>query len=170
MRGKTTEEARRELEASGLSGEALEKILPHKVSMIRKADINRTEQCENSSNNKIRTLKVWENTTQHRIHQATSRRYITVCPLSDHKWASVTVVCTKCLLRSHLLCASGIPRKQAHQLNHLQETDPVHARGTYRWDRTVCIKVTMETHQSPIKVTMETQKCMCMSLYTLDCT
>ncbi|KAK7913504.1 hypothetical protein WMY93_013715 [Mugilogobius chulae] len=31
MRGKTTEEARKELEASGLSGEALEKILPHKV-------------------------------------------------------------------------------------------------------------------------------------------
>ncbi|KAJ0001992.1 hypothetical protein NQD34_001788 [Periophthalmus magnuspinnatus] len=31
MRGKTTEEARKELEASGLSGEDLEKILPHKV-------------------------------------------------------------------------------------------------------------------------------------------
>uniref|UniRef100_A0A672ZLN4 Glucose-6-phosphate isomerase n=1 Tax=Sphaeramia orbicularis TaxID=375764 RepID=A0A672ZLN4_9TELE len=31
MRGKTTEEARKELEASGQSGEALEKILPHKV-------------------------------------------------------------------------------------------------------------------------------------------
>lgn len=62
MRGKTTEEARRELEATGLSGEALEKILPHKVSTIRKADINRTEQWENSSNNKIRTIKVWENT------------------------------------------------------------------------------------------------------------
>ncbi|XP_061601622.1 glucose-6-phosphate isomerase b [Cololabis saira] len=31
MRGKTTEEAKKELEASGLSGEALEKILPHKV-------------------------------------------------------------------------------------------------------------------------------------------
>ncbi|MEQ2264441.1 hypothetical protein XENORESO_007045, partial [Xenotaenia resolanae] len=31
MKGKTTEEARKELEASGLSGEALEKILPHKV-------------------------------------------------------------------------------------------------------------------------------------------
>uniref|UniRef100_A0A3P8VWP4 Glucose-6-phosphate isomerase n=1 Tax=Cynoglossus semilaevis TaxID=244447 RepID=A0A3P8VWP4_CYNSE len=31
MRGKTTEEVRKELEASGLSGEALEKILPHKV-------------------------------------------------------------------------------------------------------------------------------------------
>uniref|UniRef100_A0A8C6KSK3 Glucose-6-phosphate isomerase n=1 Tax=Nothobranchius furzeri TaxID=105023 RepID=A0A8C6KSK3_NOTFU len=31
MRGKTTEEARKELEASGLSGEALEKLLPHKV-------------------------------------------------------------------------------------------------------------------------------------------
>ncbi|XP_061525314.1 glucose-6-phosphate isomerase b isoform X2 [Phycodurus eques] len=31
MRGKTTEEARKELEASGLTGEALEKILPHKV-------------------------------------------------------------------------------------------------------------------------------------------
>lgn len=34
MRGKTTEEARKELEAGGLSGEALEKILPHKVSEI----------------------------------------------------------------------------------------------------------------------------------------
>lgn len=32
MKGKTTEEAKKELEASGLSGEALEKILPHKVS------------------------------------------------------------------------------------------------------------------------------------------
>uniref|UniRef100_A0A3P8SSD3 Glucose-6-phosphate isomerase n=1 Tax=Amphiprion percula TaxID=161767 RepID=A0A3P8SSD3_AMPPE len=31
MKGKTTEEARKELEAGGLSGEALEKILPHKV-------------------------------------------------------------------------------------------------------------------------------------------
>lgn len=31
MRGKTTEEARKELEAGGLSGEALDKILPHKV-------------------------------------------------------------------------------------------------------------------------------------------
>uniref|UniRef100_A0A8C9WG49 Glucose-6-phosphate isomerase n=1 Tax=Scleropages formosus TaxID=113540 RepID=A0A8C9WG49_SCLFO len=31
MKGKTTEEARKELEASGLSGEALEKLLPHKV-------------------------------------------------------------------------------------------------------------------------------------------
>lgn len=35
MKGKTTEEARKELEASGLSGEALEKILPHKVSQIK---------------------------------------------------------------------------------------------------------------------------------------
>ncbi|XP_068586969.1 glucose-6-phosphate isomerase b [Cebidichthys violaceus] len=31
MKGKTTEEAKNELEAGGLSGEALEKILPHKV-------------------------------------------------------------------------------------------------------------------------------------------
>ncbi|XP_029282419.1 glucose-6-phosphate isomerase b [Cottoperca gobio] len=31
MKGKTTEEARKELEAGGLSGEALDKILPHKV-------------------------------------------------------------------------------------------------------------------------------------------
>uniref|UniRef100_A0A8D2KXT6 Glucose-6-phosphate isomerase n=1 Tax=Varanus komodoensis TaxID=61221 RepID=A0A8D2KXT6_VARKO len=31
MKGKTTEEARKELQASGLSGEALEKLLPHKV-------------------------------------------------------------------------------------------------------------------------------------------
>nr|XP_023675777.1 glucose-6-phosphate isomerase-like [Paramormyrops kingsleyae] len=31
MRGKTTEEAKKELEASGLSGEALDKLLPHKV-------------------------------------------------------------------------------------------------------------------------------------------
>uniref|UniRef100_A0A6Q2Y4W4 Glucose-6-phosphate isomerase n=1 Tax=Esox lucius TaxID=8010 RepID=A0A6Q2Y4W4_ESOLU len=31
MKGKTTEEARKELEASGLSGDALETILPHKV-------------------------------------------------------------------------------------------------------------------------------------------
>lgn len=41
MRGKTTEEARKELEASGLSGEALDKILPHKVSqMISKTSIS----------------------------------------------------------------------------------------------------------------------------------
>uniref|UniRef100_A0AAQ4R2G0 Glucose-6-phosphate isomerase n=1 Tax=Gasterosteus aculeatus aculeatus TaxID=481459 RepID=A0AAQ4R2G0_GASAC len=31
MKGKTTEEAKKELEAGGLSGDALEKILPHKV-------------------------------------------------------------------------------------------------------------------------------------------
>lgn len=31
MKGKTTEEARQELQAAGLSGEALEKLLPHKV-------------------------------------------------------------------------------------------------------------------------------------------
>uniref|UniRef100_A0A674M936 Glucose-6-phosphate isomerase n=2 Tax=Takifugu rubripes TaxID=31033 RepID=A0A674M936_TAKRU len=31
MRGKTTEEARKELESGGLNGEALDKILPHKV-------------------------------------------------------------------------------------------------------------------------------------------
>lgn len=31
MKGKTTEEARVELEKSGKSGETLEKILPHKV-------------------------------------------------------------------------------------------------------------------------------------------
>lgn len=36
MKGKTTEEAKRELEASGLSGEALEKILPHKVRRIKR--------------------------------------------------------------------------------------------------------------------------------------
>lgn len=32
MKGKTTEEAKKELEASGLTGETLDKILPHKVS------------------------------------------------------------------------------------------------------------------------------------------
>lgn len=31
MKGKTADEARRELEAAGLKGEALEKLLPHKV-------------------------------------------------------------------------------------------------------------------------------------------
>lgn len=31
MKGKTTDEAKKELEAGGLSGENLEKILPHKV-------------------------------------------------------------------------------------------------------------------------------------------
>jgi len=31
MKGKTTEEARAELEKSGKTGETLEKILPHKV-------------------------------------------------------------------------------------------------------------------------------------------
>lgn len=32
MKGKTPDEARSELEASGLKGEALEKLLPHKVT------------------------------------------------------------------------------------------------------------------------------------------
>lgn len=32
MKGKTAEEARKELEGSGMSGEPLEKLLPHKVS------------------------------------------------------------------------------------------------------------------------------------------
>ena len=32
MKGKTTEEAKKELEAGGLSGETLDKLLPHKVS------------------------------------------------------------------------------------------------------------------------------------------
>lgn len=32
MKGKTTEEAKAELEAGGLKGEALDKLLPHKVS------------------------------------------------------------------------------------------------------------------------------------------
>lgn len=31
MKGKTPDEARKELQAAGLSGEALEKLLPHKV-------------------------------------------------------------------------------------------------------------------------------------------
>lgn len=31
MKGKTADEARKELQAAGLSGEALEKLLPHKV-------------------------------------------------------------------------------------------------------------------------------------------
>lgn len=32
MKGKTTEEAKKELVAGGLSGETLDKLLPHKVS------------------------------------------------------------------------------------------------------------------------------------------
>lgn len=32
MKGKTTEEAKKELEANGLSGESLDKLLPHKVT------------------------------------------------------------------------------------------------------------------------------------------
>lgn len=31
MKGKTPDEARKELEAAGMSGDALEKLLPHKV-------------------------------------------------------------------------------------------------------------------------------------------
>ena len=31
MKGKTTDEARKELEAAGMSGDTLEKLLPHKV-------------------------------------------------------------------------------------------------------------------------------------------
>lgn len=32
MRGKTPEEAKKELQGAGMSGDALEKLLPHKVS------------------------------------------------------------------------------------------------------------------------------------------
>lgn len=32
MKGKTPDEARKELEAAGLKGDALEKLLPHKVT------------------------------------------------------------------------------------------------------------------------------------------
>lgn len=32
MKGKTSEEARKELEAAGMKGDALEKLLPHKVT------------------------------------------------------------------------------------------------------------------------------------------
>lgn len=32
MRGKTSDEAKKELQAAGMSGDALEKLLPHKVS------------------------------------------------------------------------------------------------------------------------------------------
>lgn len=34
MKGKTPDEARKELEAGGLKGDALEKLLPHKVRRI----------------------------------------------------------------------------------------------------------------------------------------
>lgn len=34
MKGKTADEARKELQAAGLSGEALEKLLPHKVTGV----------------------------------------------------------------------------------------------------------------------------------------
>lgn len=78
MRGKTTEEARKELEASGLTGEALEKILPHKVGH------------------------------NHTHHNSYDSSYHTYC----------------CALQ-------GIPRKPAHQLHHLQETDPLHARRSH---------------------------------------
>lgn len=32
MRGKTTDEAKKELQAAGMSGDPLEELLPHKVS------------------------------------------------------------------------------------------------------------------------------------------
>lgn len=35
MKGKTAEEARAELEAAGMKGAALEKLLPHKVRQIK---------------------------------------------------------------------------------------------------------------------------------------
>lgn len=34
MKGKTADEARKELQAAGLSGDALEKLLPHKVGRL----------------------------------------------------------------------------------------------------------------------------------------
>lgn len=34
MKGKTADEARKELQAAGLSGDALEKLLPHKVTRL----------------------------------------------------------------------------------------------------------------------------------------
>lgn len=34
MKGKTSDEARKELKAAGMSGDALEKLLPHKVTSL----------------------------------------------------------------------------------------------------------------------------------------
>lgn len=36
MKGKTSDEAKKELEAAGMSGEALERLLPHKVFLGNK--------------------------------------------------------------------------------------------------------------------------------------
>lgn len=43
MKGKTSDEARAELEKSGMSGEALEALLPHKVSL------DHSETCTSST-------------------------------------------------------------------------------------------------------------------------
>lgn len=55
MRGKTTEEAKKELEASGLSEEALEKILPHKVSAIKgKKNVENDRYNNHNNDNKLK--------------------------------------------------------------------------------------------------------------------
>lgn len=48
MKGKSTEEARKELQASGLSGEALEKILPHKAGFSSELAIVEASQIDDA--------------------------------------------------------------------------------------------------------------------------
>lgn len=45
MKGKTADEARKELQASGLSGDALEKLLPHKVTGLGTGGENHVLGC-----------------------------------------------------------------------------------------------------------------------------
>uniref|UniRef100_A0A9J8CGS0 Glucose-6-phosphate isomerase n=1 Tax=Cyprinus carpio carpio TaxID=630221 RepID=A0A9J8CGS0_CYPCA len=44
MRGKTPEEAKKELQGAGMSGDALEKLLPHKVSVDSQSFVSKLEQ------------------------------------------------------------------------------------------------------------------------------
>lgn len=45
MRGKTSDEAKKELKAAGMSGDALERLLPHKVRNCSRNSYNRTGVC-----------------------------------------------------------------------------------------------------------------------------
>lgn len=66
-------------------------------------------------------------------------------------YVTVSLVATnKSLLNKvtlQLCFPQGFPRKQAHQLNHLQETDPIYAWSTYRWE---CILLLLSDRSNEI--------------------
>lgn len=78
MKGKTTEEAKKELEAGGLSGEKLESILPHKVR-IESQPLAYTDPYMTQ----ITTTSQKQHHTTLNTHAAC--RMCTVCGFSVHK-------------------------------------------------------------------------------------